>query len=60
MAEWLAILFIKFKSKGGCQLSDVTTHHWAFFFATLRDRVTVLSSTGRSIQEELKPEIDGK
>jgi hypothetical protein len=32
MAEWLAIFFIKFKLKGGCQFSDVTAHHWAFFF----------------------------
>jgi hypothetical protein len=30
------------------------------FFATLRDSVTVLSSTGLSIQEERKPEIGGK
>jgi hypothetical protein len=59
MAEWLAIFFIKFEHKGGCQFLDFTTHHW-FFFAALRDSVTVLSSTGRSIQEELKPEIDGK
>jgi hypothetical protein len=59
MAEWLAIFFIKLKHKGGCKFSDVTTHHWAFFPAMIRESVIVLFSTGRSIQE-LKPEIDGK
>ena len=58
MAEWLAIFLLNLNIKEGVSSRMLRRITGLFFPRCLETALTVLSSTGRSIQEEMKPETD--